>query len=332
VSSARAKGTADLGFDPTITCTTVDSATTRQYEIKVSDNKDGPQESIGSGNPRVRTFITQRIIANYRAVGIRSRSTWVFEGSEAQQPGDTLVVIKDVWIDADREVEGTILENVREALKDTPEELQLFLEPLCHGCVLINGVKDLTQPLLKSKGTMSLTYSGTDTFSLGTSGARKRTVEGLSLGSTPNLPTEEPVVIGRRGDRRKHYRIVFKGKAGHALHDLESHRDVFTGLLGGVKGMFGALQYPRSLTCSNPALHALHKAGYIHRDLSAGNVLLVNGAEGEDCGVLIDLECAKRFPDTSQEGHDVRTVSSYVLFWNLLTSSHRGHCSSWPSK
>ncbi|KIM22535.1 hypothetical protein M408DRAFT_28662, partial [Serendipita vermifera MAFF 305830] len=95
----------------------------------------------------------------------------------------------------------------------------------------------------------------------------------------------------RRGNRRKHYRIVFKGKAGQALHDISSPREYFTGLLGGVK-----------------ALRALRKAGYIHRDLSTGNVLLVKGDQGKaDHGVLIDLEYAKRFPDTGEESHNVRT-------------------------
>ncbi|KIM22539.1 hypothetical protein M408DRAFT_28666, partial [Serendipita vermifera MAFF 305830] len=97
VGSARAKSPAKLGFDPTITCIIEDSeAAERQYKIQVSDNKDRSQESISKENPpRVRTFITRRTIANsYRAVGTRSRGTWVCEGIE-EDPQDTPVVIKD---------------------------------------------------------------------------------------------------------------------------------------------------------------------------------------------------------------------------------------------
>jgi serine/threonine protein kinase len=86
------------------------------------------------------------------------------------------------------------------------------------------------------------------------------------------------------------------------------------GLLGGVKGMFYVPRYPPRLTRFNPALRALLKAGYIHRDLSVGNVLLVKEGEEEGRGRLIDLEYAKLFPDPSVKSHDVRTVSSSILF------------------
>ncbi|KIM22534.1 hypothetical protein M408DRAFT_28661, partial [Serendipita vermifera MAFF 305830] len=160
VGSARAKSPAELGFDPTITCITKDPKTLeRHYAIQVSDNKDKEENLLDKKNlPGVHTFITHRTISNYRAVGIRSRGTWVWEAIEENQQ-DTIVVIKDVWIDADREVEGAILEHVRDTLKNSPNELQFFLEPLCHGCVLIDGERDLTQPLLSSTGTTSFIYS-----------------------------------------------------------------------------------------------------------------------------------------------------------------------------
>jgi Fungal protein kinase len=309
VSLARTKDPSNLGFDPTITCITVNPTAQRQYRIEVHDNKDEGQQSIDRGQSY--TFTTKNIIANYRAVGIRSRGTWVFEGIQGDGPNGTPVVIKDVWIDSDREVEGTILENVRERLKDSPEDLRLFLEPLHHGCVIVDGVKDLTRPVSESKRTMKL--AGTPTS--GTSGtSRKRRSDGRSVGAPPNQPTVAPAIIGRRGDLRKHYRIVFKGKPGRALKDLKSCKEVFTGLLGGVKGMFYVPRYPPRLTPFNPALRALLKAGYIHRDLSVGNVLLVKEGEEEGHGVLIDNEYAKKFPDLSGKSHDVRTVSSSVLF------------------
>ncbi|KIM22538.1 hypothetical protein M408DRAFT_28665 [Serendipita vermifera MAFF 305830] len=273
VGSARAKSSAELGFDPTITCITKDpKALERYYAIQVSDNKNKEENLLDKKSlPRVHTFITHHTISNYRAVGIRSRGTWVWEAIEENQQ-DTIVVIKDVWIDADREVEGAILEH-----------------PLCHGCVLNDGDRDLTQPLLPSTGTTSFIYSNVAAPSRDPTTGSKHTSE-KSVGSPPNVPTQKPAVISRRGSCRKHYRIVFKGKAGRALHEVDSPRDYFTGLLGGIK-----------------ALHALHRAGYIHRDLSTGNVLLVKGDQGKaDHGVLIDLEYAKKFPDISEASHDIR--------------------------
>ena len=50
------------------------------------------------------------------------------------------------------------------------------------------------------------------------------------------------------------------------------------------------------------ALRALHSCGWVHRDISSGNVLIVN-----EVAKLSDLEYAKREGDTSQ--HGIRTVS-----------------------
>ena len=310
MSSALAANLSCLGFDPTIRCITDDRTLPhRQYRIEVHDNKDEGQQSIDRAQSY--TFTTQSLIANYRAVGIRSRGTWVFEGVQGEGPNGTPVVIKDVWIDSDREVEGTILEKVRESLKGTPEDLRLFLEPLCHGCVVVDGVKDLTQPVLESKKTMKLVGNPTPSTS-GT--GRKRMDDGCSVGALPNQPTTEPVITGLRADPRKHYRIAFKEKPGRALKVLKSCEEVFTGLLGGVKGMFYVPRHLPSLTQFNPALRALLKAGYIHRDLSVGNVLLVKEGEKEVHGRLIDLEYAKLFPDPSVQSHDGRTVSPSILF------------------
>jgi serine/threonine-protein kinase RIO1 len=50
-----------------------------------------------------------------------------------------------------------------------------------------------------------------------------------------------------------------------------------------------------------PALEIMHIVGYVHRDVSAGNILFWNGT-----GVLSDLESAKKTTDLST--HEVRTV------------------------
>ena len=140
-----------LGFDPTIKCISK-NATDRNYIIKIHDDKDEPQESIGRKQANEHTFTTKRCISSYQAADIRPRGTWVFEGIDSKNDP---VVIKDVWIDHDREVEGNVLEKARKYLEtESPGDLQLFLDPICHGCVLINGDKDLTLPLLKSAKKM----------------------------------------------------------------------------------------------------------------------------------------------------------------------------------
>jgi Fungal protein kinase len=240
VSLARAKHPYNLGFDPTIACITTDPAVQRQYRIEVHDNNDEGQELLD--RRQSYTFTTRRVIADYGTVGIQARGTRIFEGIEGEGPNATPVVIKDAWIDSDREMEGVILKNVRKTLEDTPEDLQLFLEPLCHGYVLVNGVKDVTQPLLKSSSTVWFYYTGEAT----TPPSRTESSGGYPdiFGALPEIPKQNP---DRRGDHRRHYRIVFKGRPGRALKDLESCEDVFTGLLGGVKGMFYVPRYLLSL-------------------------------------------------------------------------------------
>ena len=57
------------------------------------------------------------------------------------------------------------------------------------------------------------------------------------------------------------------------------------------------------------ALHAMLRVNLIHRDISVGNILLMD-RQDQQLGVLIDLEYAKPFPVNTQPEHAVRTVSS----------------------
>jgi hypothetical protein len=51
----------------------------------------------------------------------------------------------------------------------------------------------------------------------------------------------------------------------------------------------------------------MYQLGYIHRDVSCGNILLMKGEKGPT-GVLIDLEFANKFPRGDVALHDYRTV------------------------
>jgi Fungal protein kinase len=69
------------------------------------------------------------------------------------------------------------------------------------------------------------------------------------------------------------------------------------------------------VSCS--AMLAMYRAGYIHRDLSVGNIILLPRKSDqtgyyEDVGVLIDLEYTKNFPDDAGQARDVRTVRLHL--------------------
>jgi Fungal protein kinase len=56
-------------------------------------------------------------------------------------------------------------------------------------------------------------------------------------------------------------------------------------------------------------LRWLFRAGYVHRDISAGNVLCVNGS-----GRLSDLEFCKNYKTTPRSTeHEMKTVSFLLL-------------------
>jgi len=59
----------------------------------------------------------------------------------------------------------------------------------------------------------------------------------------------------------------------------------------------------------------MHMAGYVHRDVSAGNILFWNNA-----GLLSDLEFAKKTSDLTV--HEVRTVRAFHYIY-FPVSLHR---------
>jgi hypothetical protein len=63
------------------------------------------------------------------------------------------------------------------------------------------------------------------------------------------------------------------------------------------------------------ALQIMHILGYVHRDVSAGNILFWDGA-----GILSDLEFAKKTSDLTM--HEVRTVCAILCgvgYFSFLT-------------
>lgn len=56
------------------------------------------------------------------------------------------------------------------------------------------------------------------------------------------------------------------------------------------------------------ALRGLHEAGWVHRDISSGNVLITTRGAVK----LSDWEYAKELVNLPSETHDIRTVSSHV--------------------
>ncbi|KAF8445707.1 hypothetical protein L210DRAFT_3723668, partial [Boletus edulis BED1] len=96
-----------------------------------------------------------------------------------------------------------------------------------------------------------------------------------------------------------HFRVVF-AELGEPIFDLKKLSDILETLEHALKG----LEY-------------MHRAGWVHRDISAGNVLRC-GHQGK----IADLEYAKAL-NLSGESHDVRTTSQHDM--RLMCLSSRAH-------
>ena len=283
-----------LGYDPTIQPV---GKLPLQFIITVFPNND---------TQHPKRFQTTDVISSYGAEPLRGRGTRVFEATELDSKGDKKgpsVVLKDIWIDSDRTREGTILRTLYDEADEKDKKLveKYFLTTVCHGDVWMEpGVLDDTGNGLM-RGLDVTTYG---TFEL----QRKNSVvekhvsgpgsEGLRATSRLHVPH-----LNLTYAHKTHYRIVFVER-GTTIDLIPSLPDVMSTLSGTASGASSCYHCRlRSLTFFHPALQLLRKLGWVHRDVSIGNIL-----EYEGGAKLADLEYAKRVGDLKR--HEMRTASA----------------------
>ncbi|KAJ3555180.1 hypothetical protein NM688_g2718 [Phlebia brevispora] len=103
-----------------------------------------------------------------------------------------------------------------------------------------------------------------------------------------------------------HYRIVY-GEVGEPLSEVTSLYTVYRALMDAVYG-----------------LRAMHRAGWVHRDLSIGNILVVDGV-----GKIIDLEYAT---SNVRQSHPGRTGTANFVAVEVDCGCYIFRPSSLPSK
>ncbi|KAJ3556688.1 hypothetical protein NM688_g1887 [Phlebia brevispora] len=281
---------ADIGFDPTI----------------VGPRRPGPQ-GVTSYDIQVhcmdkpRTFRTIRLLYWERARALRGSGTRVWEARELVNGVlvGPRVAIKDTWVDSDRMREGVIIPQVKRdavAAGSNPEVVEKgFLTVVCHGDVQLGGVADKT---LAIKASRRLKIHST------TKGEEKeeansyqiRSAVGSCIDSYSKGKHISPTIDY---DRKTHYWIVFR-EVGVPLR-LAKLLD----------------QAYHSLATVILALHAMHQSGWVHRDISANNIIYVNGV-----AKLADLEYARKEGST-QRCHQLRTSSTFYLSVEAGLSKYR---------
>lgn len=282
-----------------------------QYEITVHDHL--------TNQPVV--YRTLELLSDLAADGIVGRGTRVWsayrKGSNRKDPVN-IKVVKDYWVDVDRDREGDIYRAIRVDLGKSglsPSEQQVLDHHLpttdsdgnvLIGTTLVSDVSPaLEDCLLKGEQGIPATLDLADILLR----PRKKPSE-----TTPSSPYSESSYVDGffpwkplRLSPRIHYRVVYN-ELGHALHDEQSLPTAFRALQDVVQceRCFKPHLCLLILTCL-VGLLILNQVGWVHRDISTGNILI---CKADKRGLLTDLEYAQRWNvPRDQKVHTTRTVS-----------------------
>ncbi|KAJ3757721.1 hypothetical protein EV360DRAFT_45467 [Lentinula raphanica] len=262
----------DLGWDTTMTFSHVDSCSRRQYTIDV----DGHQ------------FTTTKVLSDASADSPLGRATRVWQVTDsAGHPR----VLKDVWLETDRKEEHVILQDILDAAKSIKSEHEYdyraelekrMLKPMAHCRVLVDNNTVEGEPV---KGppddTGAIMLRGYD---LGSAKPVKL------LPDKTSTPAPPPTASTYAGHHRYHYRIVFE-QCATTIYDERNLGNVLRALLDVTR-----------------ALWIIYLAGWVHRDISGGNVYWFAHAKA---GLLGDFEYAVQ--RSEERHHDVRTGTPFFM-------------------
>ncbi|GJE95078.1 hypothetical protein PsYK624_112570 [Phanerochaete sordida] len=284
-----------LGWDPTIT---ISSQKPLQYDITVHD--------IMSGELVPRKYRTKTMIWDMGAKALRGRGTRVWSVVEVVNGQETTraAVLKVSWKDKARDAEGKIFNDIRRSIVDTGDEESLevfddlFMDVEAYGDVVIDGRCDCTDEFLPEQGPppadtgcIPVKVRSTD---------KRRVVGGARIGPRAQNkdPSKKPPIALKYSPKTQH-RTVFKC-IGKPLLELEWMSDVY----GCIYRVFLALE-------------VLHGHGWLHRDISYGNVLSVGTGDTK----ITDLEYVKKINDTTPHT-GVRTGTPYFMSVEVASNTY----------
>ncbi|KAJ3745103.1 hypothetical protein DFH05DRAFT_1459994 [Lentinula detonsa] len=274
----------NMGWDPTITFSHLDSHNRRQYNIIANE----------------RVYKTVTTLSDYSADNPLGRATRVWKVQDAQ--GKTRV-LKDLWLEHDRLEEHKIYENILKDVENsnsaTPGDKEKarnavadrLLTPLDHCRVKVSGIANDDTNLVILRGydmnearTVALLSPSKSNppkkQSIGFSFSEDQDAEFITHASHDSgLQVPQRVVHNSLqetkipNDQRYHYRIVFEEYAT-TIYDERNLANI-------LKAIADVLF----------ALRLIHSAGWVHRDISGGNLYY---HKERNIGLIGDLEYAKK--------------------------------------
>ncbi|KAI0942788.1 hypothetical protein AcV7_010360 [Taiwanofungus camphoratus] len=289
----------EIGWDPT---------------MKFAKDGKGKIQYHSDGTPRyditVRTPEAEEVV--YHTIGVLSdvganaplgRGTRVWEARKVvgnKEYGDP-VALKDSWIDSDRDREGDLSASLRDSASSEEDREDIdarFLTVLHHGDVYIDGNADDTRTLMTRSmeipsecSRYNVHVPPEDILSGSNTGTgHYRTPQEYRQKTHKLPPTHHP---------KAHYRIVFKEvcKPLYKITSLALILKVLSHILH--------------------ALQLMHRSGWVHRDISTGNILVDKDGNGR----LGDLEYAKRMGQPSS--HEVRTGTADFIAVEVDTQEYQ---------
>ncbi|KAJ3760773.1 hypothetical protein EV360DRAFT_39112 [Lentinula raphanica] len=276
-----------MGWDPTITFDHMSNANRRQYKIEVAG----------------KSYTTLRVLSDIAADSPLGRATRVWKVKDDE---GNLHVLKDVWLDQSRTEEHLIREEILKAvegLEDGERFAELLkkymLTPIAYGKVRVDGLPDDTTDVMLA-GYLPVEDEMVPLKPPVTVPSRNtRQSTGMSLPSDKDC-ISSPAVEADEHHRRYHYRVVFKEYAT-TLYEEKSCDNIFHAIADVVK-----------------ALWIIHKAGWVHRDISGGNVYWY---QKEQVGLIGDFEYARVI--TGGAHHDVRTGTPFFMAAETLAQKYQ---------
>ncbi|GJE97362.1 hypothetical protein PsYK624_135780 [Phanerochaete sordida] len=262
------------------------------------DTHGGVQYDILVGD---KWYRTQRLISAIGAESPRGRGTRVWEVRELDKCGGTesgpSLVLKDSWVDQDRPREAKILDDIRASVTskgDWKLLKQHLLTVRNSADVLVEGVPDDMRFVMRR----AIVPIWEETIPV------KKDLHANKQSQDEPHPPVAAVVPERASEqhvvyhRKVHHRVVFK-EMGTTIMEVGTFTQAFSALGQVIK-----------------ALKILHKYGWVHRDISSGNILVV-----ANTAKLADVEYAKRETDDSM--HDVRTGTLFFMATELDIMHYR---------
>ncbi|KAI0085147.1 hypothetical protein BDY19DRAFT_1059765 [Irpex rosettiformis] len=292
----------ELGYDPTMQPARDGKRWLNQWDITLHYFPEGDDDDLSGpiDVSKLQTVVlrTQKLESNIGAEAMRSRGTRVWQArilGPNGQLSDRIVVLKDYWVDHDRLREATIRQRILDDAKTEDQRDVLrrhLLTPLYSGDVVIAGQRDNTHSLLRrgAKVPIGTLYPIVH--------------EEVALTATA-IPEDEPFAPQQGTDTiasqtERLLKLIM-------LNDKSHHRIVFAEVAVTIEDMQSAKRVFNIAEQTTTALNVIHQCGWVHRDISSGNILVVPG----DIAKVGDLEYAKKMSDKTS--HSERSGTAFFM-------------------